>query len=129
MLNDFRHDVIGHRLTIGRDVAVIGAVPVYGADLVDRFAEIVSNMFNRRLDRDHSLRTAKPTKRRVGHRIGLARPASEQRIWNVIGVVAVAQRARHNSGGQIRDVTRSRRHVDHCTFDPTVLVEADLVFK
>ena len=89
-------DVVGDDLPIGRDVVLRLAVEVGAAHVHRVFAQRARDRVEDVLDRDRSLRAAEAAEGGVALRVGLAREAVHRHVGQPVGVVEVAERARHH---------------------------------
>ncbi len=79
------------------------------------------------LDRDRALRPAEAAERGVALRVGPARVAVDRDVGQPVGVVEVADRARHHRAREVGREAGARDHRQLGAEDPAVVVVADLV--
>ena len=127
LVDDLVNDVVLNCLAVRRGVALAGAVEV-DAPHVERITpERARHVVDDDFGDDRALRPAKAAKRRVALRVRLRRVTVQRDIGQPVGVVDVAQRARHHRPRQVGRVAGVRDQRDLDTEHPTVVVVAGLV--
>ena len=121
------HDVVGHGLAVGRHVVLALAVEVDAPHVERIAAQLARHRVHDVLDRDRALRAAETAEGRVALRVGLARVAVHADVGQPVGVVEVAQRARHHRARQVGRVAGARDHGDLGAEDAALVVVAHLV--
>src|SRR5690606_34250809 len=101
LVDDAVDDVVFHRLMIGRDVVVVGAVEIGAADVERILAQRIGDVLDPALGGEHALRPAKTAKGGVGNGVGVKRLGAHPHGGVPIGVVGVKQRAVGDGAGQI----------------------------
>ena len=91
-----RHDVVHHRLTIGRGVALGVAIPIGLAHGQRVYLQMACDVVDDDFGDQRALRPAKATEGRVALRVGAGQGAQQRDLGQPVGVVDVAQRARHH---------------------------------
>jgi hypothetical protein len=123
--HEFVDDVVGHGLAVRRDVVLRLAVEV-DAPHVERVAlQFARHRVEDVLDGDGALRPAEAAEGGVALRVGLAREAVHGHVGQPVGVVEVAQRARHHRARQVGRVAGARDHGDLRAKDAALAVVAD----
>ena len=127
LVHELVDDVVFHCLAIGRDVVIVLAVEVGAAHRERVLAEFARDAVQDVFHADRALRPAEAAKRRVALRVGLAAIAVHGHLGQPVGVVEVADGARHHGGGEVRRVPRVRDHLQRHAQHVSVVVVAHVV--
>ena len=127
IVGQFRQNVIFDHHMVWRRIAILGVVIVGNTNIhritPDGHGDLINDAFNR----DHALRPAKTTKRRVGHKIGFAAVRPDFDIAKVIGVVGMEHRPISNRRRQISRKTAIGGILDIQPANPPVIIKADII--
>ncbi|KDB51037.1 hypothetical protein X805_33380 [Sphaerotilus natans subsp. natans DSM 6575] len=127
LVDQRRDDVVLDRLAVGRDVAVLGAVEVGAAYRQRVEPEPARHLVEDHLHRQGALRPAEAAKRRVALRVRARAVAVQIDVGQPVGVVEVAQRARHHRRRQVGRGAGVGDHLDLGAQQPPGLVMTDAV--
>ena len=96
LVHQLVNDVVVHRLAIGRDVLLVGAVKVGAPHRQRVLAQFARHAVQQVFDGNGPLRATKATKGGVALGVGPGAVTVQGHVWQPIGVVKVAQRAGHD---------------------------------
>ncbi len=128
-VEQFVDDVVFHGLAVRRDVVPVLAVQVGAAHIQRVASERARDVVQDGLDGERALRPAEAAEGRVRLRVGARAEAVDLHLGQPVGVVEVADGARHHRAGQVGREARARGHVDLHAEDAAVVVVAGFVRK
>ena len=126
-VDQFVNDVVDDRLAIRRHVAGLLAIEIGAAHIQRIERQDARDVVDQVFDRDRALRSTEAAKGGVRLRVRLPAQREDVDIFQIVGVVEVAERARRDGARQVGRVAGAKRHFDLRAKDSPVIAKADVV--